>query len=105
MLTSKHHDGFELWPSPNAFNWNAMDVGPKKDLVGAFLSAMRDTGIHAGLYHSVFECKTCLSTSSSNGWAVPMVIGCEKNGCISLFTISRSKAKTTVARQPHVANG
>ncbi|CAG0909470.1 unnamed protein product [Cyprideis torosa] len=34
VLTSKHHEGFTLWPSANSFGWNAMDVGPKRDLVG-----------------------------------------------------------------------
>jgi alpha-L-fucosidase len=55
VLTSKHHDGFELWPSPNAYSWNSVDIGPKQDLVAAFLKSMRDAGVHAGLYHSVFE--------------------------------------------------
>lgn len=34
MLTSKHHEGYTLWPSKTAFSWNAMDVGPHRDLVG-----------------------------------------------------------------------
>jgi len=55
VLTSKHHDGYELWPSPNAYSWNSVDVGPKQDLVGAFLKSIRAAGMHAGLYHSVFE--------------------------------------------------
>jgi hypothetical protein len=25
-----------MWPSKYSFNWNAMDVGPKRDLVGKF---------------------------------------------------------------------
>ena len=48
VLTSKHHDGFELWPSPNSFNWNSQALGPKQDLVGAFLNATRAKGIKAG---------------------------------------------------------
>ena len=23
-----------MWPSKYSFNWNAMDVGPKRDLIG-----------------------------------------------------------------------
>ncbi|CAN8001119.1 unnamed protein product, partial [Ixodes hexagonus] len=34
VLTSKHHEGYTLWPSNGSFNWNSMDVGPKRDLVG-----------------------------------------------------------------------
>jgi len=25
-----------MWPSKYSFNWNAMDVGPKRDLLGEF---------------------------------------------------------------------
>jgi alpha-L-fucosidase len=25
-----------MWPSKYSFNWNVMDVGPKRDLVGVF---------------------------------------------------------------------
>lgn len=34
VLTSKHHEGYTLWPSNVSWNWNAMDVGPKRDLLG-----------------------------------------------------------------------
>jgi len=34
VLTSKHHEGYTLWPSTYSFSWNSMSVGPQKDLVG-----------------------------------------------------------------------
>ena len=34
VLTTKHCEGFTLWPSKYSWNWNAMDVGPNRDLVG-----------------------------------------------------------------------
>ncbi|RXG67554.1 Alpha-L-fucosidase [Armadillidium vulgare] len=34
VLTSKHHEGYTLWPSKYSWNWNAMDVGPGRDLIG-----------------------------------------------------------------------
>ncbi|CAF1176629.1 unnamed protein product [Adineta ricciae] len=56
VLTSKHHEGFTLWPSKYSFNWNAMDVGPKRDLLGDLANSIRArTNITFGLYHSMFE--------------------------------------------------
>ena len=36
VLTSKHHEGYTNWPSQVSFNWNSMDVGPQRDLVGKY---------------------------------------------------------------------
>src|SRR5436190_4036528 len=60
VLTSKHHDGFTLWPNQNAnntwgFKWNAMDVGPKRDLLGDLFKAVRKTSVRAGMYYSLYE--------------------------------------------------
>ncbi|ESO90450.1 hypothetical protein LOTGIDRAFT_217885 [Lottia gigantea] len=56
VLTSKHHEGFTNWPSNVSFNWNSMDVGPQRDLVGELATAIREgTNLHFGLYHSMFE--------------------------------------------------
>lgn len=56
VLVSKHHEGFTNWPSNYSWNWNAMDVGPKRDLVGDLAQAIRSsTDIKFGLYHSMFE--------------------------------------------------
>jgi alpha-L-fucosidase len=34
-----HHDGFDLWNSKYQPRWNAVAMGPKRDIVGAFKSA------------------------------------------------------------------
>jgi len=38
VLTSKHHEGYTMWPSKYSFNWNVMDVGPHRDLLGKFIN-------------------------------------------------------------------
>lgn len=55
VLTTKHHEGFTLWPSTYSFNWNSLDIGPKRDIVGEFCQAIRNENIHLGLYYSLFE--------------------------------------------------
>ncbi|HEV2710531.1 MAG TPA: alpha-L-fucosidase [Edaphobacter sp.] len=59
-LTSKHHDGFALWPSKEASSswgrpWNATEVGPKRDLVGEVTNAVRQANLRMGLYYSLYE--------------------------------------------------
>lgn len=53
VLTTKHHDGFTLWPSkvPNPKR-PAGDLIVKRDLVGEFTAAMRAQGLKVGLYYS-----------------------------------------------------
>lgn len=55
VLTSKHHEGFTLWPSKDAWNWNAVDVGPHRDLAGDLTKAVKAAGLHMGFYYSLYE--------------------------------------------------
>lgn len=55
VLTSKHHEGFALWPSEHSWNWNAMDVGPHRDLAGELTDAVKKEGLHMGFYYSLYE--------------------------------------------------
>jgi alpha-L-fucosidase len=55
VLTSKHHEGFALWPSVYSWNWNAMDAGPHRDLAGDLINAVRAAGLRMGFYYSLYE--------------------------------------------------
>ncbi|KAK7102827.1 hypothetical protein V1264_020994 [Littorina saxatilis] len=55
VFVSKHHEGYTNWPSKYSFNWNSMDVGPNRDIVGELATAVRKTDLIFGLYHSLFE--------------------------------------------------
>jgi alpha-L-fucosidase len=60
VLTSKHHDGFTLWPSMEAdktwgFPWSSISSGPKRDLVGDLAKEVRKTDVKFGLYYSLYE--------------------------------------------------
>jgi alpha-L-fucosidase len=59
-LTSKHHDGFCLFPSDEANRdwgrpWNSADVGPRRDLLGDLGQAVRAAGLEMGFYYSLYE--------------------------------------------------
>lgn len=55
VLTSKHHEGFSLWPDPTNWNWNSMDIGPHRDLAGDLTGAVREAGLKMGFYYSLYE--------------------------------------------------
>lgn len=55
VLTSKHHEGFPLWPSAQSPGWNALDTGPHRDLAGDLIHAVRDKGLRMGFYYSIYE--------------------------------------------------
>ena len=52
VITSKHHDGFALFPS-DATDWDIADATPYgKDLIGPLADAARRHGLKFGLYYS-----------------------------------------------------
>lgn len=56
VLTSKHHEGFTLWGSEYSWNWNAIDEGPKRDIVKELEEAIRNrTDLRFGLYYSLLN--------------------------------------------------
>uniref|UniRef100_A0A1I8EQQ9 Putative alpha-L-fucosidase n=1 Tax=Wuchereria bancrofti TaxID=6293 RepID=A0A1I8EQQ9_WUCBA len=55
VFTSKHHEGFTMWPSATSWNWNSVDVGPHRDIVGELKNAFVESKVHFGLYFSQYE--------------------------------------------------
>lgn len=55
VLTSKHHEGFTLWPSAQSWNWNSVDIGPHRDLCGELTASVKKAGLHMGFYYSLYE--------------------------------------------------
>ncbi|GEM_PF-101882 len=60
VLTSKHLDGFCLWPNEEANRaydtpWNAEVRGPGRDLLGELFTALNKTKVKPGLYFSLYE--------------------------------------------------
>jgi alpha-L-fucosidase len=65
VLTSKHHEGFCNWNSqdvPTTWNWNVMDLGPKRDILGDLavqvrkqVSPQTSQTMKFGIYHSLYE--------------------------------------------------
>jgi alpha-L-fucosidase len=51
VLTAKHGDEFAMWPSKYTKR-NAMEMGPKRDLAGDLLKAVRAAGLKMGFYHN-----------------------------------------------------
>ncbi len=58
--TSKHHEGYALWPSAEASKaygrpWNSTEVGPKRDLLAELKGAVEKRDIKFGFYYSLYE--------------------------------------------------
>lgn len=73
VITSKHHDGFALFPSA-ASRWNVVDATPwKKDVIAPLAEATRAQGLKFGLYYSqaqdwVHPGGAKLSGGDGEGW-------------------------------------
>ena len=48
MIQGVHHDNYDLWNS-KYHNWNSVNIGPKRDLIGEWAKACRANGMHFGV--------------------------------------------------------
>ena len=68
VLTSKHHEGFTLWPSAQSWNWNSVDIGPHRDLCGDLTASVKRAGLHMGFYYSLYEWFNPIYNSNLNSY-------------------------------------
>ena len=54
VLTTKHHDGFCLWPS-HFTDYSVKNARTKNDIVAEFTTEFRNAGIKTGLYYSLWD--------------------------------------------------
>lgn len=54
-LVSKHHDGFCMYKSDYAWNWNSVDIGPGRDFCRELKDACDKRDVRFGVYHSLYE--------------------------------------------------
>ena len=55
VLTSKHHDGFCLWPSKESKGYNSVSGSAGRDLLGDLNASLNKIGLKFGLYYSLYE--------------------------------------------------
>ncbi len=67
-----HHDNFDLWNSRHN-RWNAVNMGPKRDIVGAFRDAARREGLRFGVSEHLAVSYHWFQTSH----------GADKNGALA----------------------
>ena len=72
-LTSKHHEGFTLWRSAEANRtwgraWNAVDTGPRRDVLLDLMEAGRRKGLKMGIYYSLYEWYNPLYLKDKKGY-------------------------------------
>ena len=69
-IVSKHHDGFCLYKTDYAWNWNSADVGPHRDFLAELKAALAKTDVRFGVYHSVYEWEHPLYLQNPERYAV-----------------------------------
>ncbi|XP_064475899.1 alpha-L-fucosidase-like [Ornithodoros turicata] len=84
VLTAKHHDGYALWPSKFSANWNAVEVGPHRDIVGELATAIRKTSplLRFGVSYSLME------------WFHPLYLSDKKTGS-KVFVTNKIRPELT----------
>ena len=54
-ITSRHHDGFSLWPTKVDDGYNIANTPFKRDILGELAAACQDAGIQLNFYYSLMD--------------------------------------------------
>ncbi|MCR5484468.1 MAG: alpha-L-fucosidase [Clostridiales bacterium] len=73
-FVSKHHDGFCMYKTDYAWNWNSFDIGPHRDFCAELSDALSKTDVKFGVYHSVYEWYNPIYLRSPEEYAVKHLI-------------------------------
>jgi alpha-L-fucosidase len=66
-----HHDNFDLWDSKH-HRWNAVQMGPQRDIVGAWQEAAREQGLRFGVSEHLGASFTWFQTSHGSDKTGPL---------------------------------
>ena len=73
VLTTKHHDGYCMWPTenPHKTHWNSFENGPKRDITGELREAVEKKGMKFGIYYSIIDWESVPSHRCDDGYFIP----------------------------------
>ena len=84
VFTTKHHDGFCMWPSK--YSTYTVAQGCKRDVVGEFANAFRKRGLKVALYYSIRDRTEKISNDARAGEVSREKIDFIKNQLTELLT-------------------
>lgn len=73
VLTTKHHDGYCMWPTenPHKTQWNSFETGPGRDITGELREAAVKKGLEFGIYYSIIDWESVPSHRCDGGYFIP----------------------------------
>eukprot|EP01118_Nematostelium_gracile_P015946 TRINITY_DN6500_c0_g1_i1.p1 TRINITY_DN6500_c0_g1~~TRINITY_DN6500_c0_g1_i1.p1 ORF type:complete len:366 (-),score=71.39 TRINITY_DN6500_c0_g1_i1:19-1116(-) len=72
ILTSKHHDGFCLFPTTTT-SFNSTERGPERDLLAEFLSSARKFDLKVGIYYSWLQFDRTMTKAYMKDFVTPQI--------------------------------
>lgn len=93
-ITTKHHDGFCLWPSKYT-EFDIENTPYKKDLLGEFVKAYTKEGIDVNLYYSVLDWR-------HEGWRYKLETDEDKAAFETLKEFTKNQLMELIERYPEV---